>query len=186
MSRCSDQVVSLMRNPRCLVPMQAWYSFIDPLKDERLVNLAQPGNRIPDMWCVTIISGRMLLYQSTLISSQSLDSIKFNKSSKTSQGSGNGRKIQRLYGMLNPLAAHPAIPMCVQDHLIEISTNEEIKPQCLNKHTADSLPKHISTLYPAAWVIVLKLTAFPSFYLVERGFSAVIFLITKQKKQTRN
>ncbi|GFV82775.1 transposable element Tcb1 transposase [Trichonephila clavipes] len=33
---------------------------------------------------VQLISGRMLLYQSTLISSKSLDSIKFNKSSKTS------------------------------------------------------------------------------------------------------
>ncbi|GFS90565.1 hypothetical protein TNCV_4097631 [Trichonephila clavipes] len=33
---------------------------------------------------VQLISGRMLLYQSTFISSQSLDSIKFNKSSKTS------------------------------------------------------------------------------------------------------
>ncbi|GFX05516.1 uncharacterized protein TNCV_3434201 [Trichonephila clavipes] len=33
---------------------------------------------------VQLISGRMLLYQSTFISSQSLDSIKFDKSSKTS------------------------------------------------------------------------------------------------------
>ncbi|GFT41607.1 hypothetical protein TNCV_4183101 [Trichonephila clavipes] len=32
MSRCSDQVVSLKRNPQCLVPKQAWYSFFDPLK----------------------------------------------------------------------------------------------------------------------------------------------------------
>ncbi|GFV00516.1 hypothetical protein TNCV_3644941 [Trichonephila clavipes] len=27
-----DKVVSLKRNPQCLVPKQPWYSFIDPLK----------------------------------------------------------------------------------------------------------------------------------------------------------
>ncbi|GFW03610.1 DUF1758 domain-containing protein [Trichonephila clavipes] len=34
MSRRSDQVVSLTQNLQCLVPKQAWYSFIDPLQTE--------------------------------------------------------------------------------------------------------------------------------------------------------
>ncbi|GFW57457.1 integrase catalytic domain-containing protein [Trichonephila clavipes] len=32
MSRCFGKVLSLTRNPQCLAPKQAWYSFIDPLK----------------------------------------------------------------------------------------------------------------------------------------------------------
>ncbi|GFX33774.1 hypothetical protein TNCV_3961831 [Trichonephila clavipes] len=31
-SRCPNQVVSLKRTPQSLIPKQAWYSFIDPLK----------------------------------------------------------------------------------------------------------------------------------------------------------
>jgi len=42
----------------------------------------------------------------------------------------------------------------------------------------------ISTLYPGLWAVVQKfLIAFPSFYLVEREFSAVTNLLTKKRQQ---
>ncbi|GFV40418.1 hypothetical protein TNCV_2535861 [Trichonephila clavipes] len=50
--RCSGQAVSLMRNSQCPVPKQAWYSFIDPLRDGRLTRPC-PARRLnlgPVVW----------------------------------------------------------------------------------------------------------------------------------------
>lgn len=72
----------------------------------------------------------------------------------------------------------------IQEQLIEISTNEELKPMFQQGYHKFWLQKQIPIFYPALWVTVQKLlTAFPSSYLVERGFSAVMNLITKKRNR---
>ncbi|KAF2897441.1 hypothetical protein ILUMI_08735 [Ignelater luminosus] len=73
----------------------------------------------------------------------------------------------------------------LQEELIGISTNEELKVQFRNGYQQFWLQKDIPVTYPVLWNTARKfLIAFPSLYLVERGFSAVANLLTKKKKQT--
>ena len=92
--------------------------------------------------------------------------------------------------VLNPFAGEQTqIPdiddsILIQELLIELSTNEELKAMFEERYHKFWLQKEIPILYPALWVIVQKLlTAFPSSYLVERGFSAVMNLITNKRNR---
>lgn len=70
--------------------------------------------------------------------------------------------------------------------MIEISTNEMLKASFKNGEnlTEFCLRSTISRIYPGLSTVVQKLLiAFPSSYLVERGFSAVTNLITKKRNQ---
>lgn len=73
----------------------------------------------------------------------------------------------------------------LQEELIELSTNEELKVQYRNGYQQFWLRKDIPGTYPVLWNTAKKfLVAFPSSYLVEREFSAVTNLLAKKKKQT--
>jgi hypothetical protein len=70
----------------------------------------------------------------------------------------------------------------LQEELIGISTNEELKVQFTTGYQQFWLQRNIPVTYPALWTIARKfLLAFPSSYLVERGFSAVANLLTKKE-----
>ena len=72
----------------------------------------------------------------------------------------------------------------LQEELLGISTNEELKVQFKKGYQHFWLQKDIPGNYPISWHIARKfLIAFPSSYLVERGFSTVVNLLAK-KKQT--
>ncbi|XP_053159163.1 LOW QUALITY PROTEIN: protein ZBED8 [Hemicordylus capensis] len=72
----------------------------------------------------------------------------------------------------------------LEEELIELRTNEELKFKFKSGYQQFWLQKQIPELYPGLWTIVQKLLiAFPSSYLVERGFSAVTTLITKKRNR---
>nr|XP_042895582.1 SCAN domain-containing protein 3-like [Parasteatoda tepidariorum] len=74
-----------------------------------------------------------------------------------------------------------AISPQLEEELIELTTNEEIKIKYKNGYQQFWLQKSIPQLYPGLWSIVERfLIAFPSSYLCERGFSAVKTLQTKR------
>ena len=92
--------------------------------------------------------------------------------------------------VLNPFArGQTQIPdidesILIQEQLIELSTNEELKPMFEQGYHTFWLQKEITILCSALWVNVQKLlTAFPSSYLVEQGFSAVMNLITNKRNR---
>ncbi|XP_050520167.1 SCAN domain-containing protein 3-like [Daktulosphaira vitifoliae] len=72
----------------------------------------------------------------------------------------------------------------LEEELIELSTNEELKFKFKEGYQTFWLQKQIPLLYPGLWAIVQTfLIAFPSSYLVERGFSAVTNLLTKKRQR---
>ncbi|XP_034642709.1 SCAN domain-containing protein 3-like [Trachemys scripta elegans] len=72
----------------------------------------------------------------------------------------------------------------LQEELIEVTTNEELKFKFKDDYLQFWLQKQIPTLYPGLWAIVQKfLIAFPSSYLVERRFSVVTNLLTKKRNR---
>ena len=74
----------------------------------------------------------------------------------------------------------------VQEELIGLSTNEELKVQFRKGYQQFWLQKDIPVAYPALWAIARKfLIAFPSSYLVERGFSAVNNFLSKKRNRLR-
>ncbi|XP_075213736.1 protein FAM200A-like [Lycorma delicatula] len=75
-----------------------------------------------------------------------------------------------------------AISPQLEEELIELTTNEEIKIKYKNGYQQFWLQKSIPQLYPGLLSIVERfLKAFPSSYLCERGFSAVTTLLTKKR-----
>ncbi|KRX13734.1 hypothetical protein T07_14212 [Trichinella nelsoni] len=61
--------------------------------------------------------------------------------------------------------------MELEEELIDLQTNKELKPTFKNRYHSFWLQKQISDLYPGLWRMVRKfLLTFPSSYLVERGF----------------
>lgn len=75
-----------------------------------------------------------------------------------------------------------AISPQLEEELIELTTNEEIKIKFKNGYQQFWLQKSIPQLYPGLWSIVQQfLISFPSSYLCERGFSAVTTLLTKKR-----
>ncbi|GFX78482.1 protein ZBED8 [Trichonephila clavipes] len=74
----------------------------------------------------------------------------------------------------------------LQEELIGISTNEELKVQFKNGYQKFWLQKVIPLTYPILYNIATKLSiAFPSSYLVEIGLSAVANFLTKKKKEKK-
>lgn len=86
--------------------------------------------------------------------------------------------------IINPYGDIEETDVTLQEELIGISTNEELKVQFRNGYQQFWLQKDIPVTYPVLWNTARKfLIAFPSSYLVERGFSAVINLITKNRNK---
>ena len=92
--------------------------------------------------------------------------------------------------VLNPFArGKTQIPdidesILIQEQLIELSTNEELKPMFEQGYHTFWLQKEITILCSALWVNVQKLlTAFPSSYLAEQGFSAIMNLFTNKRNR---
>lgn len=72
----------------------------------------------------------------------------------------------------------------LEEELIEVTTNEELKLKFKEGYQVFWLQKQIPILYPGLWAVVQTfLIAFPSSYLVERGFSAVTNLLTKKRQR---
>lgn len=74
----------------------------------------------------------------------------------------------------------------IEEELIDLQNDEEIKPKFKNFYQEVWLQKEIQKKYPGLWAIVKKLLiSFPTSYLVERGFSAVTLLLNKQRNRLR-
>ncbi|XP_028042653.1 SCAN domain-containing protein 3-like, partial [Bombyx mandarina] len=74
-----------------------------------------------------------------------------------------------------------AISPQLEEELTELTTNEEIKIKFKNGYQECWLQNPIPQSYPGFLSIVQRfLTAFPSSYLCEGGFSAVATLLTKK------
>ncbi|XP_014481742.1 PREDICTED: SCAN domain-containing protein 3-like [Dinoponera quadriceps] len=72
----------------------------------------------------------------------------------------------------------------LEEQLIKLTTNEELKIKFKNGYQEFWLQKRISQLYPGLWSVVQRfLIAFPSSYLCERGFSVVATLLTKKRNR---
>ncbi|XP_026317857.1 SCAN domain-containing protein 3-like [Hyposmocoma kahamanoa] len=72
----------------------------------------------------------------------------------------------------------------LQEELLEVSTNEELKVKFRKGYQKFWLQAEIPEKYPGLWEIAKKfLIAFPSSYLVERSFSAVTNLLTKKRSK---
>lgn len=87
--------------------------------------------------------------------------------------------------VLDPFAnANTAESSNLEEELIELATNEELKVKFRNGYQEFWLQKSIAALYPGLWTRVQQfLIAFPSSYLVERGFSAVANLLSKKRNR---
>ncbi|KFD50461.1 hypothetical protein M514_08688 [Trichuris suis] len=72
----------------------------------------------------------------------------------------------------------------LQEELLELQANEELKPKFNLGYRAFWLQRVIPHLYPGLWNVVRKLLiSFPSSYLAERGFSVVADLLTKKRNK---
>ncbi|KAJ8895822.1 hypothetical protein PR048_001160 [Dryococelus australis] len=74
--------------------------------------------------------------------------------------------------IINPYSDIEETDVILQEKLTRISTNEELKVQFRKKYQQFWLQRDLPVSYPALWTIARKfLIAFPSSYLMERGFS---------------
>lgn len=72
----------------------------------------------------------------------------------------------------------------LEEELIDLQNDIELKPKFKKSYQEFWLQKEISDRYPALWRVVKKLlVAFPTSYLVERGFSVVSLLLSKQRNR---
>lgn len=72
----------------------------------------------------------------------------------------------------------------LQEEILELSTNEELKVKFKKGYQAFWLQAEIAEKYPGLWEIARKfLIAFPSSYLVEKSFSAVTNMLTKKRSR---
>lgn len=84
--------------------------------------------------------------------------------------------------IINPYIDIEESDIVLQEELIGISTNEELKGQFRNGYQKFWFQRDIPVIYPGLWSIARKfLIAIPSSYCVERGFSTVVNLLTKKK-----
>ena len=76
------------------------------------------------------------------------------------------------------------VPTHLEEELISLQNDEELKPKFKTFYQAFWRQTAISKRYPTLWKdIKLFFIAFPTSYLVERGFSAVSRLLTKQRNK---
>ena len=90
--------------------------------------------------------------------------------------------------IINPynITAMEEANVVMQEELITISTDEELKQKFNQGYQKFWLQRNIETQYPALWNIAEKyLIAFPSSYLVEKGFSVVTNILTKQRNRLK-
>lgn len=86
--------------------------------------------------------------------------------------------------IINPYGDIEETDIVLQEEVIGISTNEELKVQFKKGYQQFWLQRDIPMTYPALWTIARKfLIAFPTSYLVERGFSAVANLLVKKRNR---
>ncbi|GBP17923.1 SCAN domain-containing protein 3 [Eumeta japonica] len=85
--------------------------------------------------------------------------------------------------IINPFDETEVANVVLQEELLELSTNEELKVKFRKGYQTFWLQAEIPEKYPGLWEIARKfLIAFPSSYLVERSFSAVTNLLTKKEQ----
>ncbi|KRZ54784.1 SCAN domain-containing protein 3 [Trichinella nativa] len=93
-------------------------------------------------------------------------------------------KMKILNWVINLFSNTDEIEMELKKGLIDLQTNEELKPKFKNRHHSFWLQKQISDLYPGLWRMVRKFPlVLPSSYLVERGFSVVTDFLTKKRNR---
>jgi hypothetical protein len=86
--------------------------------------------------------------------------------------------------VLEPFSNLQTAELSLQEELIELSTNEELKLKLKNGYQEFWLQRQIPVLYPALWPASKKFfIAFPSSYLAERGFSVVSNLLIKKRNR---
>lgn len=86
--------------------------------------------------------------------------------------------------IINPFDETEVENVILQDELLELSTNEELKVKFKRGYQTFWLQAEIPEKYPGLWRIARKLLiAFPSSYLVEKSFSVVTDLLTKKRSR---
>ena len=86
--------------------------------------------------------------------------------------------------IVNPYCDLDLVRHELQEDLLELASNEELKSLLNADYQKHWLQKDRGILYLSLWNIARKfLVAFPSSYLVERAFSAVTNLITKKRNR---
>ncbi|CAG9789136.1 unnamed protein product [Diatraea saccharalis] len=85
--------------------------------------------------------------------------------------------------IINPFNETEVADVVLQEELLELSTNEELKVQLKKGYQRFWLQAEIPEKYPELWEIARKLLiAFPSSYLLEKSFSVVTNLLTKKEQ----
>ncbi|CAG9794161.1 unnamed protein product [Diatraea saccharalis] len=85
--------------------------------------------------------------------------------------------------IINPFDETEVVDVVLQEELLELSSNEELKVQFKNGYQRFWLQSEIPEKYPGLWEFVRKLLiAFPSSYHVEKSFSVVTNLLTKKEE----
>lgn len=86
--------------------------------------------------------------------------------------------------VIDPLASDEDAELHLQEELVELQSNDELKPRLRQGYAAFWLQKQIPILYPRLWYVVKRLLiAFPSSSLVDRCFSVVTDLLTKKRNR---
>lgn len=86
--------------------------------------------------------------------------------------------------IINPFEETEVADVVLQEELLELSTNEELKVQFKKGYQTFWLQAEIPEKHPGLWEIARKLLiAFPSSYLVEKSFSVVTNLLTKKRNR---
>ena len=76
------------------------------------------------------------------------------------------------------------VPTHLEEELLSLENDENLKPKFKTSYQAFWVQTAIPKLYPTLWKdIKFFFIAFPTSYLVERGFSAVSRLLTKQRNK---
>lgn len=74
----------------------------------------------------------------------------------------------------------------VEEELISLQNDIELRPKFKKSYQDFWLQKNISDRYPSLWnKVKMYFIAFPTSYLVERGFSAVTQLLSKQRNRLK-
>ncbi|KAJ8887035.1 hypothetical protein PR048_013250, partial [Dryococelus australis] len=83
--------------------------------------------------------------------------------------------------VINPFSDTEKVAV-LEEELIELQNDIELKPKFKKSYEEFCLQKEIPDHYPVIWRVVKKLlVAFPTSYLVERGFSVINVLLSKQR-----
>ena len=76
------------------------------------------------------------------------------------------------------------MPTHLEEELVSLQNDEDLKPKFKTSYQAFWMQTAIPKRYPTLWKdIKLFVIVFPTSYMVERGFSAVSWLPTKQRNK---